>query len=609
MIIRHIPMKCARKSSFEELVRYLTNPQGKEERVGLVHANNCQNTEREWAIQEILATQAMNQRATGDKNFHLLISFAKGEYPTESMLRDMEARIVASVGLGDHQRISIVHHDTDNLHVHVAINKIHPLTHTLHEPYRAYRKFGDIASQLEVEYGLQPTCHTARKTRSQNHADDMEHHAGVESLMGFIKRECQVHLEQAQSWGALHQILQRHRLAIRARGNGFVITNGDSLAVKASSVSRELSKNRLEQRLGTFRPMLPEEGTTQDEIRYRKRPLAPNTSELYARYCTIQKRNQHALKQALDLARRRRRIRIAAIQQKNRLQRAAIKLLKGRENKKVLHTLAYKRLQTHMEQIRTRYVKERQEIYQKYQRHTWLDWLQQQATHGNREALQALRGRKVAPVKRANTLGGMAAEKHAPYRGAKRDNVTKQGTEILHKNRATIRDDGTCIAISQGISAEGLKSAILKAREKFGSRLRITGTDAFREAILQTAAHFHLPITFEDATLEARRKQLISQSNHQENPHARTRRNHQNAGTRILRKPARSQFQRHPRHPGILESNPFCIGHLPPTQSQNRLRILSELHVVQLTRGSKMLLPDHAHHQLERKGGESCHRM
>ncbi len=30
------------------------------------------------------------------------------------------------MGYADHQRVSAVHYDTDNVHIHIAINKIHP---------------------------------------------------------------------------------------------------------------------------------------------------------------------------------------------------------------------------------------------------------------------------------------------------------------------------------------------------------------------------------------------------------------------------------------------------------------------------------------------------
>ena len=70
MIIRHIPMKTARLSSFSGLVQYITNPQDKQERVGKISLSNCNSIDPTWAVQEVLATQAKNQRATADKTYH-----------------------------------------------------------------------------------------------------------------------------------------------------------------------------------------------------------------------------------------------------------------------------------------------------------------------------------------------------------------------------------------------------------------------------------------------------------------------------------------------------------------------------------------------------------
>ena len=79
MIVRHIPMKKLRKSSFSGLIHYMTNEQGKQERVGEIRISNCHNEELDWAIHEILATQDLNQRAQSDKTYHLIISFPAGE--------------------------------------------------------------------------------------------------------------------------------------------------------------------------------------------------------------------------------------------------------------------------------------------------------------------------------------------------------------------------------------------------------------------------------------------------------------------------------------------------------------------------------------------------
>ena len=135
----------------------------------------------------------------------------------------------------------------------MGINKIHPHRYSLHEPYRAYKKLADIAIKLELEHGLQKTNHIAKKVISENRAEDMEHHSGIESLLGWIKRECMEHLKTAQSWHEFHKILNNHGLELREQGNGFVIMDGSGIRVKASSVAREFSKTKLEQRYGIFK--------------------------------------------------------------------------------------------------------------------------------------------------------------------------------------------------------------------------------------------------------------------------------------------------------------------------------------------------------------------
>ena len=46
----------------------------------------------------------------------------------------------------------------------------------------------------------------------------MERHAGVESLVGWIKRECLDEIKGAASWAELHQVMRDNGLALRARG-------------------------------------------------------------------------------------------------------------------------------------------------------------------------------------------------------------------------------------------------------------------------------------------------------------------------------------------------------------------------------------------------------
>lgn len=252
MIAKRVPIKSGRKSSFAKLANYISNPQEKSERVGVVSVSNCHSTEIEDAALEVMATQARNTRSTSDKTYHLLISFRAGEQPPAQVLAEIEQRICAGLGFAEHQRVSAVHHDTDNLHIHIAINKIHPVRLTLHEPFRDYRTLGELCAALETEYGLEQDNHQARKSGAENRAADMEHSAGVESLIGWVKRECLEQIQRAQTWQALHQVMHDHSLALHLHGNGMVISDQAGTTIKASSASRDLSKTKLQERLGPY---------------------------------------------------------------------------------------------------------------------------------------------------------------------------------------------------------------------------------------------------------------------------------------------------------------------------------------------------------------------
>ena len=86
-------MNQAAKSSFGRLVKYLTDDQQKEERVGEIRITNCQSEVPEWASLEVETTQKLNRRATSDRTYHLLISFPEGERPSQDVLQDIEDRM------------------------------------------------------------------------------------------------------------------------------------------------------------------------------------------------------------------------------------------------------------------------------------------------------------------------------------------------------------------------------------------------------------------------------------------------------------------------------------------------------------------------------------
>lgn len=181
MIAKRIPAR-QHTSSIARLARYVVNARGsldprswertadyildqsaeknaQGEKVGGVRVTNCGTDDPAAATLMIEAVQAINTRSKNDKTYHLVFSFPAGEQPPLETLNAIEDELCAAIGFADHQRISAVHIDTDHLHVHVAINKVHPTGYQNIEPFYDKQRLMEASDRLEVKYDLQRTNH------------------------------------------------------------------------------------------------------------------------------------------------------------------------------------------------------------------------------------------------------------------------------------------------------------------------------------------------------------------------------------------------------------------------------------------------------------------
>jgi hypothetical protein len=508
VIAKHIPMKSARRSSFKELVAYITHSKDKAVRIGAVRVTHCHQEDAADAVNEVLATQLQNRRACGDKTYHLLISFDAGDCPSPQALRTIEDEVCAALGFKDHQRVSCVHTDTDNLHIHVAINKIHPGKLTIHDPYGDYQVLGAVCQRLELAHGLVQTNHETLTQGARSRALDMEHAAGVESLLGWIRRECLEDLRQAQGWVALHEILGRNGLALREQGNGFVISDQEGRAVKASSIARDLSKAPLVKRLGSFEP--PDRLVRAARVgrTYQPRPISAaegqdGTEDLYRGYQAEQARRSEARKKIKAELREQKHSQLSEIRDRARRSRGLIRGLEcDRLSKRLLYHQADAVLRTDSEIIRDRHRDQYAAQLQELKPLMWFDWLAQRAALNDAEALAALRRRRQCAARRANALLGMTRQDRGGeiVQGLEIDGVTKQGTIIYRDGKSAIRDSGGRIEVSDGITQQGLEVALSMAVQRFGQHIAIEGDTAFRERVLHTAKALKLDVAFADRT-------------------------------------------------------------------------------------------------------------
>lgn len=616
MIAKHVAMKSVRKSDFAELVKYMTDEQEKNERVGFVSVTNCHSDRSDAAVLEILNTQGINTRAESDKTFHLVISFPAGEQPDDVVLKEIEGKICQGLGFGEHQRVSVIHHDTDNLHVHIAVNKIHPERYTIHEPYFSHKVLGKLCEKLEQEYGLTKVNHMSKQTLSENRAADMEHHAGVESLLGWIKRECLDNLHAAKSWADMHRVLQDHRLELRERGNGLVISNHDGLTVKASSVARDFSKGKLEVRFGEFKPSDRLIGDSPGK-KYEARPVRSriDTTLLFGRYKNEQQgRSANRTKEWKNAMAKRDRL-ISDVKTKAKLKRATTRLVGGsRAEKKLIYSMTSQSVRNEISKINEKYNQDRKQILKQFQPVQWADWLRREALKGDKEALEALRARDVAQGLKGNTVAANGGERKKTGVKADQDGITKKGTIIYRIGESAVRDDGDKLKVSRGATGEGLVAALQLAMERYGNRITVNGTDEFRSKIVQAAVDANLQITFADAALERHRQSLssVTTENINEREHASGRGRGtgggiSNVGSTAYNGDRGRESSSNTRAAGYGTSKPNIgrFGKEPPPDARNRLRNLSDVPVVCLASGSEVLLPSDVSNNVEQQGAKS----
>jgi hypothetical protein len=382
------------KSNLKRLAKYLLDGQGKNDRVGEILVSNCHTDhDPEWAIREMILTQELNQRATGDKSCHLVVSLAPGESLTRETFVAVEKRFAEALGFGEHQRVSVLHRDTDCVHFHMAINKIHPVKHTLHEPFNDYHTREVLCQQLEKELGLvQARKGKASDLPQAERAAQMETLAGIETLVGHVQRNLKQAVLEARSWDEIHTAFARAGVTLKARANGLIVESGEQRA-KASSCFRELSKAALEKRLGAFQPS-PNDRNGKE---YEPKPVQVGASQLYSQYRTEKDELKSRKGEEIGKALADHRQRVAEAKTRYQLQKGITNVTMRGLIGKAARQFHRANLSRNIKDSHATYVAQKKAIHQNNKQLAWNDWLMKEAGQGNTRALETLRKQGQAP--------------------------------------------------------------------------------------------------------------------------------------------------------------------------------------------------------------------
>lgn len=441
MISKHVAYEAAH-DNYGALARYIADAGHEGEKCLASWCAGCAaDDDYELAVIEAQAAQALNTRSRKEKTYHLLISFRPEDEArlTPENFKAIEERFAAALGFSEHQRHCGIHKNTNNIHMHIAYNQIHPERHTRHEPFRDYAIRDKLCREIEREYGL--TVDNGREQRRENalsqKAATIEAQTGQESFESYAKRhkgKILEALEGAKHWQDLHEAMKAHGLGIKPHGNGLVVTDlHGSHAAKASTIDRSLSAKRLQERFGEFRPYRSLR-QIQEFSRYQAAPLhrSPERGELYARF----RSGIETRKNRLEALKEREEKQLAAIRAEWAAKRREIENTGiHKRNRRNLLALAKKHEKEAIAKAKLALLPEREAVRREIPYTSWQDFLKLEAGNGNEVALAVLRSRKEAIEPEAATQPPKAPAKDWSRHGQEYAAKTAIRAEYAEKER------------------------------------------------------------------------------------------------------------------------------------------------------------------------------
>lgn len=228
---------------------------------------------------------------------HIILSWPAGEHPTNEQIEEALDIVLAVAGMSRHQAYAVLHGDTDNDHLHIALNRVDPCTgqrvqiglglersiETLHQSLAIIEHRQGWATQTNALYHADASgCYdrsTGIKVRDAamypcaSHVDqkrirevrareklerrisdaarDYERRTGFECLQRRVIVTAAPIAKDAATWDDLHRGLAREGMRYRMLKDGAVIECGDR-TIAASAAWGGASAAKMTERLGPF---------------------------------------------------------------------------------------------------------------------------------------------------------------------------------------------------------------------------------------------------------------------------------------------------------------------------------------------------------------------
>lgn len=575
MIAKKAPGRAGGGGGFKDIAEYITAEKVIDHATGqevekAIHVETENLLSKETAIAEMDAAAMQNTRCK-DPVYHCIASWPEGEKPTPEQAMEAGRKIIDDLGYKDHQAVIAYHDNTENAHIHIAINRVHPDTGKVHSPFNDFETLHRSCREIEINQGwsqgrgafevdangeiTKRQGYEDRETGLRTEARDFEAWTGEKSFTGWIKeqpsQDVKAVIEKGGNWQDVHRSLAKHDLEIQQKGSGMVVVDRndpDKYHAKASDLGRFATAKNLEAKLGPYEPpavitqiATPDRDYKRDPDKRidRREERKADREKFYQQY--------KAHRQAQDKTRGTKNKEITAerktaleqIKEQSRADREAIKKqpIPGRE-KQALYAAVRLRTAQRKEALDKQMEAKRQAIKEQYPGRSlsYRDYAHQEANKGNDVAVSVLRGIAYRE-QREGHFDPLAKSAHHPEQKEREPvpfkgldsialKVTRHGNITYHDRETgqeVFRDTGRQLLFNGATKEDAatVAAGLRVAREKFGNNIELTGSDEFKRLATEQAVKLGINITNKDMQpyqqkLQQERQQERQQQRQQE---------------------------------------------------------------------------------------------
>jgi hypothetical protein len=228
---------------------------------------------------------------------HWLLSWKEGEQPTQAQCNEAVEILKRHLGMSSgHLAVFALHRNTENYHLHVVLNRVHPDTLRVEDKGwcidKAHKAIAEIiqvqgweaernARYLADRNGQVTRASGVREPQPRSKARDHENATGEKSCERIAMEKAAPILLNAQSWAQVHEGLAQVNMRYERKGSGAMLWVGDQ-PLKASCIGREFSRLRMEERLGEYQP--DTRSNTMVPLPRTAEPLRPDMPANWAEY-------------------------------------------------------------------------------------------------------------------------------------------------------------------------------------------------------------------------------------------------------------------------------------------------------------------------------------